>query len=91
MGDDGSLTQKTFWWTEDYTSSVEPVPDITFTAQSVDRAAATVEAKGITSGSHPDMGVFIIAGFEIPEAGCWRITAQYGATGVSYVAWAAGP
>lgn len=90
VGTDGSLTQKTFWWTPDYTSISEPVPDITFTAEHVVGAAAMVEAAAVTNGGHPEMGVFIIAGFEIPQAGCWRITASYGDASLSYVAWAEG-
>lgn len=87
---DGSLKQKTFWWTQDYVSSIEPVPDISFVAASVDGSAPTVEAKGVTSGGHPEMGVFIIAGFEIPQEGCWQITARYLDASVSYIAWVEG-
>jgi hypothetical protein len=87
---DGSLTQKTFWWTDEYLSSIEPVTDITFTVEHVGGPALTVGPEQVTSGGHPEMGVFIIAGFEIPQDGCWRIAAQYRDVTVSYVAWAEG-
>lgn len=90
VNSDGSLTQKTFWWTDDYVSSIEPVPDITFTAENVGGSAPTVGADAVTSGGQAEMGVFIIAGFEIPQDGCWRITARYRDVSVSYVAWAEG-
>lgn len=87
---DGTLTQKTFWWSEDIVSVTDPVPDISFTAERLDELGSPVLARGVTSGGNPEQGVFVIAGFQIPEVGCWRITAEYGDSTVSYVAWVQG-
>lgn len=84
---DGSFTQKTFWWSEDIVSITDPVPDITFTAERLDASEEPVVARRVTSGGNPEQGVFAIAGFQIPDVGCWRITAEYGDSTVSYVAW----
>jgi len=87
---DGSFTQKTFWWSDDIVSISDPVPDIAFTAQSLDESGAMLPAQQVTLGGNPEQGVFAIARFQIPEAGCWRITAEYRNTALSYVAWLQG-
>lgn len=88
VGADGSLTQKTFWWSDDFVLSEELEPDITVTAERLDGSAPTLEAGGPgTHGTHPVQGNFMIVGLEIPEEGCWRITAEYRDTTLSYVAW----
>lgn len=91
VGADGSLTQKTFWWSDDFVISEEPDPDITVTGERLDGSAPTLKAGGPgTHGTNPAQGNFMIVGLEIPEAGCWRITAEYRDTTLSYVAWADG-
>lgn len=84
---DGTLTQKTFWWTEDYVSISEPEPAILVTSESLNSAGEIVEAAPVTNGGHPELGVFVIAGLQIPHEGCWRVTAEYGNTSLDYVAW----
>ena len=91
VGSDGSLTQKTFWWRDGYSMSDEPRPDITVTLDHLNGSSPSVEVGGPgTNGGHPDLGEFMIVGLEIPQSGCWRITAKYRGTTLSYVAWAAG-
>lgn len=88
VGTDGSLTQKTFWWSDDYVFSEEPLPDITVTAQHLNGSAPTVEAGGPgTNASHPEIGNFMIVGLTFPQEGCWRITAEYRNITLGYVAW----
>lgn len=88
VGEDGSLTQKTFWWAEGYVFDEEPSPDITVTLESLDGSAPTVQAGGPgTNGTHPDLGSFMLVGLEIPQAGCWRVTAEYRGASLSYVVW----
>ncbi len=88
VGDDGSLTQKTFWWAEGYVFDEEPEPAITVTAEHLDGSAPTVQAGGPgTNGTHPDLGSFMLVGLEIPEEGCWRVTAEYREATLSYVVW----
>ncbi len=88
VGEDGSLTQKTFWWAEGYVFDREPLPDITVTAEHLDGAAPTVQAGGPgTNGTHPDLGSFMLVGLEIPQEGCWEVTAEYRGASLSYVVW----
>jgi len=84
---DGSFTQKTFWWSVDIVSITDPLPGITFTAERLDASGPSVSARRVTSGGNPEQGVFVIAGFQIPDVGCWRIAAEYGDSMVSFVAW----
>lgn len=91
VGADGSLTQKTFWWSDDFVISEELDPDITVTGERLDGSALTVKAGGPgTHGTNPEQGSFMIVGLEIPEEGCWRITAEYRDTTLSYVVWVDG-
>lgn len=86
---DGSLTQKTFWWSVDYVSTIE-IPEIDVTAENLD-TGLTIEASGADGGGNAEQGIFIVAGLQFPQAGCWRITASYRDASLSYVAWAEGP
>jgi hypothetical protein len=88
VGADGSLTQKTFWWSDDYVPSSDILPDITVTADHLNGSAPGVEAGGPgTTGAHADLGSFMLVGLQIPQEGCWRITGEYRGTSLSYVAW----
>lgn len=92
VGPDGSLTQKTFWWSEDFDIGEELEPDITVTAESVGGLEPAVKAGGpATHGTHLDLGSFMIVGLEVPREGCWRITAEYRDTALSFVVWVDGP
>lgn len=88
---DGSLTQKTFWFREGYSTGEEPQPDITVTLERLDAPAPTIEfGTPGTSGANADLGAFMLVGIDIPHAGCWSITAEYQGTTLGYVAWAEG-
>jgi hypothetical protein len=89
VGEDGSLSQKTFWWSNDYVLSEELLPDITVTVERLDGSGPKVAAGGPgTNGSHRDLGNFMIVGLEIPQSGCWRVTANYRESTLTYVVWA---
>lgn len=88
VGEDGSLTQKTFWWAEGYVFDEEPAPAITVTAEQLDGSGPTVRGGGPgTNGTHPDLGSFMLVGLEIPQEGCWKISADYKDATLSYVVW----
>jgi len=85
---DGSLTQKTFWWMSDLTTISGPIPDITVTLESWDdESAASVVSNDTTTGGHPDIGIFAIVGVQVPTVGCWKVTASYKDSTLSYVVW----
>lgn len=85
---DGTLTQKTFWWSVDYVSSIE-TPEINVTAEYLN-AGPTIETSDVGGGGNAELGIFMIAGLQFPHVGCWRVTAEYGDASVGYVAWVEG-
>lgn len=88
VGPDGGLTQKTFWWAKGYVFDEEPAPDIAVTAEQIDGDAPVVQAGSPgTNATNPDLGSFMIVGLEIPQEGCWRVTARYRDATLSYVVW----
>jgi hypothetical protein len=88
VGEEGNLTQKTFWWAEGYVFDEEPAPQITVTAEHIDGSGPTVKAGGPgTNGTHPDLGSFMLVGLELPQEGCWKISAEYKDATLSYVVW----
>lgn len=78
--------EKTFWWSEDFSISTEPEPDIVVTARRLD-GETTYEATQTTHGMRDDIGNFMLVGVTLPEPGCWELTASYQGTSLSYVIW----
>ncbi len=85
----GGYTQKTFWWRMGYDSQKEPVPDLVVTGRRLDGPAPALVASRATNGYQVDMGSFMLAGIEVPAAGCWQITGRAGDQELSYVVWVA--
>jgi hypothetical protein len=78
---------KFFWWSENYGYG-EWTPEIALTAVRTDGTGPTVEAGSPgTNGQHPDIGDFMLVGMEIPEPGCWKVTADYKGASLSYTMW----
>jgi hypothetical protein len=85
--DDGVLGQKWIWWSDASSGAAESMPPITVTGRQLD-GSASLEAKAGGPGSNgfrEDIGSFMMVGIEIPAAGCWELTARYGAAELSYV------
>lgn len=81
----GGLTQKTFWWSDDWSPQVEPEPPITVIGTRLD-GTGTFEAGRGTNAS-ADFGTAMLVGVEIPSAGCWQLTGRYRDAVLSYVVW----
>ncbi|MGH8871367.1 MAG: hypothetical protein ACRDWS_05275 [Acidimicrobiia bacterium] len=78
--------EKTFWWSENY-SPGDPA-EITVTAEHLDGSAPTVEVGGPGGGGfNPSIGNFMLVGLELPQPGCWDLTARYKSATLSYVVW----
>lgn len=82
---------RTFWWSENY--SPEDPREINVTAEQVNGSAPTVHMSAPAgSGFNPFMlqptheSVTMI-GVELPEPGCWELTAEYKGSTLSYVIW----
>ncbi|HVR80447.1 MAG TPA: hypothetical protein VMS99_18900 [Acidimicrobiia bacterium] len=82
------LGAKTFWWSESFPGgAIEGFPSITVTAEHLDGIAPTAEGGRGTNGFHPDLGDFMLVGVQLPETGCWKLTAEYKGASLSYVMW----
>lgn len=85
---DGTLTQKTFWWSERFAIGDPSLPDIAVTMQRVGSNTIVGDAQDRpTTGSNPKIGSFMLVGLNIPEPGCWEVTASYKGATLSYVVW----
>ncbi len=82
---------RTFWWSESY-SPADP-GEFAVTAEHLNGSAPTVEvSKPGGSGFNPFMLApthesVTMVGVELPEPGCWELTAVYKGATLSYVVW----
>jgi hypothetical protein len=79
------LTTKTFWWREGYRPSREPTPQIFVGGERLDGPGRFGFGPG-TNASF-GQGSAMLVGVEVPEPGCWKVTARYYAESLSYVVW----
>lgn len=86
---DGTMTEQTFWWSENYTP--DDPGEVTVTAEQLDGTAHRVEASETAgSGFDPFMTQAMhvtVVGLDLPDSGCWQVTANYKGATVSYVVW----
>jgi hypothetical protein len=78
------MGQKTFWWRQGYRPSQEPRPEISVTGKRLDGPGRFGFGPPGTNASF-GLGSAMLVGIEIPEAGCWQITARYGADELTIV------
>jgi hypothetical protein len=88
---DGSspTPRKSVWWSARFLGgSQEPTPEINVTWERLDEPAPTIQAlsQGTNASSAAD-GSFMIAGGDPLTAGCWKVTASYRGSNLSYVYW----
>ena len=82
---------RTFWWSENY-SPADP-GEFTVTAEHLNGSAPTIKgARPGGSGFNPFMLAsthrsVTMVGVELPEPGCWELTADYKGATLSYVVW----
>lgn len=78
------------WWQPGYDWQEEPEPDLVVTGRLLGGGpAAALRASRATNGFQGDYGSFMLAGIQIPEAGCWEITGRAGGAELRYVVWVA--
>jgi len=78
------LSQKTFWWSEDWDHRAEPEPRITVTGRRLDGPGTFSFGPGTNAGA--DFGIAMLVGIEVPTVGCWEITGRYHAAALSFTA-----
>ena len=86
-GAEGSLTQMLYFWSENHVSG--DGTEILLFGENLDESPDAIRARG-GGGSDPSRGDYLSVVFDIPEPGCWRISAVYRATGIDYVVWVEG-
>ncbi len=83
---DGSTENKSVWWSAEFPGGTdEPNPPLTVTFERLDADVAPIEfdAPGTNAFTTADQW-FMINGLEPREPGCWRATATYKGTTLSY-------
>jgi hypothetical protein len=79
-----TITVKSFWWSTAWSLKAEPMPNISVTGQQLDGSGAFTAGSPGTNAT-ADFGEAMLVGFDVPTPGCWRITASYRETSLSYV------
>jgi hypothetical protein len=77
--------QKTVWWSADWDPGAEPEPAITVSGRRLDAPGTFAFGPG-TNASAPDINTAMMVGIDIPEPGCWQITAEYRDASLTFVA-----
>jgi hypothetical protein len=90
LGKDGSVGDKTLWFSESFTSAgegdVTGSDRVTLTAVRLDGSAPNVveHSQGMP-GFRRDIKNFKLMGLVLPEVGCWEVTATYRGAELAYV------
>ncbi len=84
--DPTGLSQKVFFWSQDYDPNAEPKPALSVAAGRLDGPVTPVSASSATNAS-ADFGQAMLVGLTLPSPGCWSITGQYKGHKLSFVIW----
>jgi hypothetical protein len=77
---------KLTYWHRGFDWRKEPQPELTVIAKRLDRAAPPVAAGGaVAVFVTTERAAMMVTGFDIPSAGCWKITAQYRGNELSFI------
>jgi hypothetical protein len=88
LKEDGDyVPRKTVLWSTNFRDSgLEPSPQIDVTWRQLDGEGIVLSNKGeATNASTAEDGLFMIAGIDPDEPGCWEVTASYKGATLSYV------
>src|SRR5688500_6521734 len=94
VGADGSIGDKTAWFSEAFSKSegedFSGDPTITVTAVRLDGSAPTVIQEGGQPSFNRGIKNFLLVPLVLPEPGCWEVTARYRDVELAYVLHAKG-
>ena len=79
------LGQKTFWWRQGYRVDAEPQPEIYVLGERLDGPGRFAFGPG--TNAFWGLGSAMLVGIDVPEGGCWELTARYYTKRLSYVVW----
>ena len=68
--------EKTFWWSTDWDSATDLRPAITVTGRQLNGDGMFMTDGRGTNASF-DLGTAMLVGVEVPNLGCWELTARY--------------
>ena len=83
------LTQKTFWWSSAFDVHREQQPEIYVIGSRIGPPGQFGSGPGTNASG--DFGSAMLVGIDIPEEGCWNVTAHYRGTSLNYVVWVGPP
>jgi hypothetical protein len=79
------LGQKTFWWSSFFDVRREPQPDIFVIGDRIGPPGQFGFGPGTNAGG--EFGSAMLVGVDVPEEGCWNVTAHYRGASLNYVVW----
>lgn len=85
--DQTGFSQKTFWYSKDFSVMNEPQPAITVTGLRLDAAGQTFTAGDPGTNAIDASGQSMLVGVGVPTTGCWSISAEYLGHTLRYVVW----
>ena len=81
--DAAGLSQKTFWWSADWSPGREPEPAISVVGLRLDGPGTFAFGPGTNATA--DFGTAMLVGIVVPTPGCWGVTAKYRGASLSIV------
>jgi|SRR5687768_10057733 len=83
--------QKVFWWSPGFDGRREARPKLSVVGRRLDGPESFVHAGPATNAHHVDFGGWaILAGIDVPTAGCWELTGTYRDQSLTFVVWIPG-
>ena len=77
--------QKVFWWSPGYDGRTNPVPKLTVRGRRLNGEGSFVSAPA-TNAHHATFGGWaMLTGVDVPTAGCWELTGEYGGDTLTFV------
>jgi hypothetical protein len=80
-----TLRQKVWMWSNAFDRRAEPEPLLVVTGRRLDGNSPPFRNQRATHGGFADGTSALLAGVDIPSAGCWEITSQYRGNTLSFV------
>jgi hypothetical protein len=80
-------TQKIFWWSEGYSWTEEPDPELSVTGRRLDGPAPALIVSRATNAFAADIQSAMLVGVDFPTLGCWEISGRYRGHELSFVVW----
>jgi hypothetical protein len=79
------FSQKTFWWSALFDVHREEQPEIYVIGSRIGAPGRFGFGPGTNASG--DFGSAMLVGVDVPEEGCWNVTAHYRGADLSYVVW----